>query len=260
MRGANTYFAGTAESGMIAIGRGFRAIKRGEADIALAGAGDAPVCWWNMAKIDSLCITSTSNELGAGACRPFDRDRDGAVMGEGGAFLVMEEMEAARARGARIYAEIAGFGAASDTAHLITPDPSGAPLAHAIGSALDEAGTAAADVGYVAAHGSGTVLGDASEARALRAAFGGSTGPAVSSVKPAAGHLVAAAGALNAAVAALAVHHGTLPATLNLLHPERAAEGIDLISGQAREARVEHALAIARGFEGQNVALALRAV
>lgn len=259
LRGANTYFAGTAESGLIAIGRGFRAVKRGEADIALVGGGDAPVCWWNMAKIDSLGVTSASNELGAGACRPFDRDRDGAVMGEGGAFLVLEELEAARGRGARIYAEVVGFGAGSDTAHLITPDPSGAPLGRAIDAALGEASLAPADVGYVAAHGSGTVLGDASEARALTAAFGGA-GPAVSSVKPASGHLVAAAGALNAAVAALAVYHGALPATLNLQHPDPAAEGVDLISGQAREGPVAHALALARGFEGQNVALALRAV
>lgn len=259
LRGANTYFAGTAEAGLTAIGRGFRAIKRGEADLALAGGGDAPVCWWNMAKIDSLCVTSASNALGAGACRPFDRDRDGAVMGEGGAFLVLEELEAARARGGRIYAEVVGFGSGSDTAHLITPDPSGAPLARAIDGALGEADLAAGDVGFLAAHGSGTVLGDASEARALRAVFDGA-GPAVSSVKPASGHLVAAAGALNAAVAALAIHHRALPATLNLQHPDPAAEGIDLISGAARETQVGGALALARGFEGQNVALALRAV
>jgi 3-oxoacyl-[acyl-carrier-protein] synthase II len=259
MRGANTYFAGTAESGLTAIGRGFRAVKRGEADIALAGAGDAPVCWWNMAKIDSLGITTTSNELGAGACRPFDRERDGAVMGEGGAFLVLEELEAARARGARIYAEVTGFGAASDTAHLLTPDPSGAPLGRAIDAALGEAGVAPVDVGYVAAHGSGTVLGDASEARALAGVFAGG-GPAVSSVKPAAGHLIAAAGALNAAVAALAIHNGALPATLNLQQADAAAEGLDLVCGQTREGPIAHALAIARGFEGQNVALALGAV
>jgi 3-oxoacyl-[acyl-carrier-protein] synthase II len=259
MHGANTYFAGTAEAGLIAIGRGFRAVKRGEAEIALAGGGDAPVCWWNMAKIDSLGVTSVSNELGGGACRPFDCDRDGAVMGEGGAFLVLEELEAARARGARVYAEVVGFGAGSDTAHLITPDASGAPLVRAIDSALGEAGLDAGDVGYVAAHGSGTVVGDASEARALSAVFDG-RGPAVSSVKPASGHLVAAAGALNAAVAALAVHHGALPATLNLQHPDPVAARIDLISGDAREARVAHALALARGFEGQNVALALSAL
>jgi 3-oxoacyl-[acyl-carrier-protein] synthase II len=259
MHGANTYFAGTAEAGLIAIGRGFRAVKRGEAEIALAGGGDAPVCWWNMAKIDSLGVTSASNVRGGAACRPFDRERDGAVMGEGGAFLVLEELEAARARGARMYAEVVGFGAGSDTAHLITPDPSGAPLVRAIDSALGEAGLDAADVGYVAAHGSGTVLGDASEARALSAVFDG-PGPAVSSVKPASGHLVAAAGALNAAVAALAVHHGALPATLNLQHPDPVAARIDLISGDAREARVAHALALARGFEGQNVALALSAL
>jgi 3-oxoacyl-[acyl-carrier-protein] synthase II len=260
LRGPNTYFAGTAEAGLTAIARAAAAIRHGEADVALAGGTDAPVCWWNMAKIDSLCLTSASNELGAGACRPYDSGRDGTVMGEGGAFVVLEELQAARGRGARIYAELTGAGATTDIEHLLTPDPQGRALAHAIGAALGAAGEPAAAVDYVAAHGSGTRRGDASEGRALRAAFGDARGPAVSSVKPATGHLGAGAGALNLAVAALAVHHGQVPPTLNLTTPDPRCGGSDWVLGEDRAASIRNALALARGLEGQNVAVAVRAL
>jgi 3-oxoacyl-[acyl-carrier-protein] synthase II len=258
LKGTNTYFAGTAESGMNAIGRGYRAVRRGEADLAIAGGFDDPVSWWQMSRLDTLGILSASNDKGAGAVRPFDRDRDGAVMGEGAAFVVLEDLEAAHARGARAYAEVAGFGAGSDITHLVTPDRDGHGVRLAAESALKEAGSAQDAVGYVAAHGSGTRLGDASEARGLGGLFDG--GAAVSSVKAATGDLFAGAGALNAAVAALAIHSGALPPTLNLEHPDNAGDGIDFIASEAREAKVSEALAIARGFEGQNVALALRAL
>ncbi|HEV3071738.1 MAG TPA: beta-ketoacyl-[acyl-carrier-protein] synthase family protein [Solirubrobacteraceae bacterium] len=275
LKGPNTYFAGTAEAGLTAIARAAAAIRRGEADVAVAGGADAPVCWWNMAKIDSLGLTTRSNELGAGACRPFDRARDGTVMGEGGAFVVLEEEGAARRRDARIYARLTGSGAATDIDHLLTPDPQGRALAHAIGAALRTAGAGAQEIDYVAAHASGTRLGDASEAAALRAVFGerssnsesiaatgvtAGTAPLVSSVKPATGHLGAGAGALNLAVAALTVHHGQVPPTLNLENPDPSANGIGLLSGEARAAPIRQALALARGLEGQNVALAVRGV
>jgi 3-oxoacyl-[acyl-carrier-protein] synthase II len=260
LRGPNTYFSGTAEAGLTAIACAFASIRRGEADVALAGGADAPVCWWNMAKIDSLGLTTASNELGAGACRPYDSERDGTVMGEGGAFVVLEELDAAQRRGARIYAELTGSGATTEVQRLLIPERDGRALAYAIAAALRGAGEPAG-VDYVAAHGSGTRLGDASEGRALRAAFGDAgNGPMVSSVKPATGHLGAGAGALNLAVAALAVHHQQVPPTLNLERPDRCCEGINWVSGQAREAPVRHALALARGLEGQNVALALRGV
>ncbi len=267
LKGPNTYFAGTAEAGLVAIARAAASIRRGESDVAVAGGADAPVSWWNMAKIDSLGITTHSNELGAGACRPYDRTRDGTVMGEGGAFVVLEELDAAQSRGARIYAELSGSGATSDVEHLLTPDPTGRPLAHAIGAALRTAGASAGEIDYVAAHGSGTRLGDASEARALRAVFGPSDGdsagadaPLVSSVKPATGHLGAAAGALNLAVAALAVHDGKAPPTLNLANLDPSCAGIAPITGEAATAPIRQALALGRGLEGQNVALAVRGV
>lgn len=261
LRGPNTYFSGTAESGLTAIARAGASIRRGEADVALAGGADAPVCWWNMAKIDSLCLTTASNDLGSGACRPYDSERDGTVMGEGGAFVVLEELDAAQRRGARIYAELSGSGAATDVQRLLTPEPQGRALAHAIGAALRCAGEPAEAIDYVAGHGSGTRRGDASEGQALRTVFGDAEGaPLVSSVKPATGHLGAGAGALNLAVAALAVHHQRVPPTLNLSSPDPACGRIALIAGEAREAPVRQALALARGLEGQNVALAVRAV
>jgi 3-oxoacyl-[acyl-carrier-protein] synthase II len=258
LKGANAYFAGTGEAGAVAVGRAFRAIRRGEADRALAGGFDDASSWWTMAKFDAFGILTGSNELGAEACRPFDRGRDGAVLGEGAAFLALETAEAAAARGARVYAEISGFGSGFDAGRLVTPDPEGRALELAVGAALREADHAPETIGYVAAHASATVVGDASEGRALSRAFAGSHPPAVSSVKPATGDLLGGAGALNAVVAALALHHGVLPPTLNLQHLDPTCE-LDVVAGEAREFPIDRALAVARGLEGQNVALVLSA-
>ena len=257
VRGANTYFSGTAEAGMFAIGRGYRAVRRGEAKVALCGAGDAPIFWWHMAAWDTAGITTRRNELGSAACAPYDIERDGTVMGEGGAFLMLEELDAAKARGATVYAEITGTGAASDTGALLGTDPSGRPVAATVERALRSAGSSPREIDYVAAHGTGTKNGDASEAAGLRTAFG--EGEAVaSSVKGATGHLMGAAGALNAALAALAVSRGAMPPTLNLNDLDPDCQGVDWVPNEAREAPVHQALALARGLEGQNVALVFR--
>jgi 3-oxoacyl-[acyl-carrier-protein] synthase II len=258
-KGVNTYFAGTAESGLLAIARGYRAVRRGEADVAVAGGFDDASSWWNMTKFDTLGILTQRNELGAAACRPYDADRSGTVLGEGSAFLVLEPAEDAQSRGARVYAEVVGVGNAYDSRKLITPDPGGRSLVTAIESALREAEAAPGDVDYVATHGSGTPAGDASEARALRTVFGDDGTPAASSVKPATGHLIGGAGALNAAVAALAISHGVVPPTLNHERPDPDCDGIDWVPREARRVEVRHALALARGLEGQNVAVAVRA-
>lgn len=259
LKGANTYFAGTADSGMTAIGRGYRAIRRGEADVCLAGGFDEPVGWWNMSSWDGLGILTQRNDLGAGACRPFDRHRTGDVLGDGAVFLLLEEYGAASRRGARIYAEVTGLGSAYDPYGLVTPDPEGEALARALRTALKEAGASADQVGYVAAHGNGTRRGDASEARALHKVFEGSADRvAGSSVKPATGDLGAAAGALNAAVAALALHHRLAPPTLNLETPDPACR-FGWVTRQAREIDARQAVAVARGLTGQNVVLALKA-
>jgi 3-oxoacyl-[acyl-carrier-protein] synthase II len=242
LKGANVYFAGTAEASAEAIGRAYRAVRRGEVDVAVAGGYDDGSSWWNVTKWEALGL------LGAGACRPFDAGRDGTVLGEGSAYLVLESEEAARARGASIVAEVAGFGGAFDPSALNSLDPSGRAARRAMEAALREAGGGEVDV--VVAHGAGTRLGDASEAAAIGA------GPAVTSVKGATGHLLGAAGALNAAVAALAVGRGAIPPTLGCENPDVEA---DVVTA-TREQAVGTALALARGFEGQNVALVFRRI
>ncbi|WP_116949772.1 beta-ketoacyl-[acyl-carrier-protein] synthase family protein [Jiangella endophytica] len=260
LRGANTYFAGTGDVGGTAVGRAFRAVRRGEATVAVAGGFDDPTSWWSMTKLDPLGLLTPSNDLGAAACRPYDRAHDGTVMGEGAAFVVLEDLEAARRRGATVYAEVCGFGAGFDSGVLGEPSRSGRGLAHAIRAALDEAGADPADVDYVATDGTATPDGDAGEAAALRDALGAAAATvAASTVKPAVGNLVAGAGALNVAVAALASHHATVPPTLNLTDVDPACAGIDWVPREARRIPVGHALALCRGMEGQNVAIALRA-
>ena len=261
LKGANTYFAGTAEAGMTAIGRGFRAIKRGEADVVIAGGYDDATSWWSMTKLDGLDGYLTGhNELGARACRPFDSARDGTVLAEGGAFMVLETAEGAASRGARVYAEIVGLGGGNDANASLTPNADGRGLINAMRGALREARLEPAAIDYIAAHGPGTKLGDLTEAQAIKATFGdASNGLAASSVKGATGHLVGAAGALNAAVSALAIHHGAVPPTLNLDDPDPECNHADWVPLEARQLEVKHGLALARGFVGQNVALAFSA-
>ncbi|MFB7513091.1 beta-ketoacyl-[acyl-carrier-protein] synthase family protein [Streptomyces sp. NPDC056144] len=259
IRGSSTFFAGYADAGATAIGRAMRAVRRGDADVAIAGGYDDATSWWSMTLLDRLGILTTRNEQGQGAYRPYDLGRSGGLPGEGAALLVLEEKEAALARGARIYAELTGYGAGHDGRTPPAVDPEGRGLARAVRRSLEDARLAAGEVGYIASDGSGTRSGDASEAAALRTALG----PAASSVpvstpKPQTGHLVGGGGALNAAVAALALHHGVVPATLNLDRPDPVcAAGLDLVRGSARETRPQHAVALARGIEGQAVALTL---
>nr|WP_042186648.1 beta-ketoacyl synthase N-terminal-like domain-containing protein [Kibdelosporangium sp. MJ126-NF4]CEL17432.1 3-oxoacyl-[acyl-carrier-protein] synthase, KASII [Kibdelosporangium sp. MJ126-NF4]CTQ91341.1 3-oxoacyl-[acyl-carrier-protein] synthase, KASII (EC 2.3.1.179) [Kibdelosporangium sp. MJ126-NF4] len=228
--GPNAYFHGESAG---AIGRAFRSIRRGECDAAVAGGFDDATSWWTVSKMDS--------QLG-GAYRPFDVDRDGPLLGEGAAFLVLEEFDAAAKRGAHVYAEITGHGS------TFGPTRAGAALT----AAINAAGGWAAD--YVAADGAATRRGDVSEAMALA-----STGnQCASSVKPAVGHLLAAAGAVNAAVCALAIDQGAVPPTLNLDNPDPRCP-LDWVPREARAHQVHRALAVARGMQGQQVALAFRA-
>ncbi|MBH5338412.1 beta-ketoacyl-[acyl-carrier-protein] synthase family protein [Streptomyces pactum] len=257
-KGANCYYHGTADAGLTALGRAFRSIAGGESDVAVAGGFDDAASWWVMTKMDGLGVLTTRNAAGAAAFRPYDRERSGSVLGDGAAFLVLEEWEAASRRGARILAQVRGFGAAQDP-ELVTPHPAGEPLAAAVRTALRQARVAAGEVDYVAAHGCATRLGDVTEARALTRVFGADGGTAAGSVKPAAGHLVAGAGALNAAVCAMAIDSGALPPTLGLDDLDPQCAGMDWVAGSAREARVRHAVAIGRGLEGQQAALVLSA-
>jgi 3-oxoacyl-[acyl-carrier-protein] synthase II len=273
LKGVNGFFIGTADASAVAVGRAYRAVRRGEADRCIAGGFDASVFWLNLIKLDALTVTTPRNDLGPEAYRPYDRDRSGCVIGEGAAFLILEELSAAVNRDAHIYAEIMGFGSGCDAYSMVTPHPEGRGLALAMNAALHEAQLSPSAIDYIMAHGSGTLLGDASEVAAIKSVFSQEKGkegsqkgnkplpymPVGSSIKPATGHLVAAAGALNVAVTALALHNQILPPTLNLhnMDPECA---MDWVPHQARAARVDAALSLARGLEGHNVALTLRRV
>ncbi|GCE14921.1 beta-ketoacyl-[acyl-carrier-protein] synthase family protein [Tengunoibacter tsumagoiensis] len=259
-KGCNGFFVGTADASAVAIGRAYRAIRRGETEVAIAGGFDEAVTWFNMIKLQAMEVMTEQNELGAEAYRPFDRQRSGTIIGEGAAFLVLESYESAIRRNAPIYAEIAGFGTAYDGYQLIKPHPRGRGLTLAMQAALREAEMASETIEYLSVHGSGTRLGDTSEAIAIQDTFGENASKVPGScVKPATGHLVAAAGALNVAVSALVLRHQMLPPTLHL-HEQDPECSLDLVPLQAREAHVGQALALARGLEGQNVALALRRV
>lgn len=255
LRGANTYFAGTGEAGATAIGRAYRAVRRGEASVAVAGGFDDPTSWWSMTKLDTMGVLTTRNDLGANAVRPYTRDSDGFAPGEGAAFLVLEDAASATRRGAPVYAEVVGFGRCFD------PDGTSGAVG-AIEAALAEAGIAPATVDFLVTEGAATRNLDVAEINSLRTVFGNSLPRiAATAVTPATGHLIAGAGALNIAVAALSSRHRVVPPTLELADPDPACSGPTWVTGTARElsgGRVGHAMALARGFAGQHVAVVLR--
>lgn len=256
--GPNETNAMSCASGAVAIGRALHAIRTGEADLVLAGGAEAPLaplCYGAFAVIRAM---STRNDDPAAASRPFDAARDGFVMGEGAAVLVLEEREAALRRGARVYAEVAGYGTTNDAYHMTAPRPDGAQAARAILSAMADARIGPDEIGYINAHASSTPAGDVAEALAIRRALGsaGERVP-VSGTKGLYGHPLGAAGAIEAAITALALHHGLLPATCNLQQPDGEA-GLNLIPHQQmREGRPRWALSNSFGFGGINACLAL---
>ncbi|NIK67852.1 beta-ketoacyl-[acyl-carrier-protein] synthase family protein [Paenibacillus sp. BK720] len=243
-------------SGAVAIGRALQAIRRGEADVVLAGGSEAPLAPLSFGAFDMLRAMSTRNEEPASASRPFDRTRDGFVMGEGSAILVIEAEHHARARGARIYGELAGFGLTNDAHHMSVPLPTGEQAARALKLALSSADMSPDDVSYVNAHGSSTLLNDVTESKVIRSVFG-SRPVAVSGTKGLYGHPLGASGAIEAAITLLSLNQGWLPPTTNLNDPDPEAE-IDLVSRQAREVKAEAAVSNSYGFGGVNAVLAFR--
>jgi 3-oxoacyl-[acyl-carrier-protein] synthase II len=245
--------ANSCASGAIAVGEAFRLLRSGQANIALAGGVEAPLAPLTFGSFALIKAMSTRNDAPALACRPFDRDRDGFVMGEGAAILVLEELQHAMRRDARIYAEILGYGTTNDAHHMTVPLADGREAARAVRLALAEARLEPSDVGYVNAHATGTPLGDAAESAALTAVFGEQT-PPVSGTKALYGHALGASPALEAAITALAVHHNYAPATLNLCNvaPDCQLNHV-CAPGQPLESGV--ALTTAFGFGGINAAL-----
>ncbi|WP_035799015.1 beta-ketoacyl-[acyl-carrier-protein] synthase family protein [Kitasatospora mediocidica] len=243
-------------SGATAIGTALGLLRSGACDVALAGGADAmvtPLCAAAFAKMGAL---STRRTDPGRASRPFDADRDGFVLGEGAAVLVLERAAHARARGATVHALLAGYGASADGHHPTAPHPEGAGLARALADALADAGATPAEVDHVNAHGTGTPLNDLREAHTLRRVLG--SHPAVTSTKGVTGHTMGAAGAIEAAYTVLALAHGQIPPTANLRSPDPRID-LDLVTGRARAAPLSLALSNSSGFGGQNAVLVFRA-
>jgi 3-oxoacyl-[acyl-carrier-protein] synthase II len=245
-------------SGTMAIGEALRAIRDGYADVMLAGAAEAPLaplCFGAFAIIRAM---STRNDAPDQASRPFDRDRDGFVMGEGACVLVLEELGRAKARGAHIYAEVSGYGWSNDAHHMTAPRPDGSQAARAMRQALRDAHVAPHEVGYVNAHGSSTPLNDPTETGAIKQVLGEHAHRIpVSSTKAYYGHALGASGAFEVAIAALAMQHEWLPPTLNLDVPDPACD-LDYIPRHGRAQRVDTVLSNSFGFGGINAALVVQ--
>lgn len=233
-----------------ALGQAFWLVRQGTLDMAVAGGSEAPLCYGNLKAWETMRVVS------ADTCRPFSKDRTGMVLGEGGAMFVLETLESAEARGAKIYAEIVGFGMSADAHHLTMPLAEGA--AKAIKMALSDGNLSPEQVGYVNAHGTATQANDAMETNALRLVFGGHTDKlAVSSTKSMHGHTLGAAGAIESAATVLALHNKLLPPTANFNEPDPECD-LDVIPNEARPAEVEAAISNSFAFGGLNAVLAFK--
>jgi 3-oxoacyl-[acyl-carrier-protein] synthase II len=251
-RGPNFAPVSACATGSTAVGESAEIIKRGDADAILAGGAEACMHPLILAGFCAMRGLAVEDEYPPRASRPFDATRAGFVMGEGAAVLVLEELEAARRRGASIYAEVLGYGASNDAHHMAQPEPEAAGVAHMMRTALERAGVSPERVGYINAHGTSTPLGDLAETKAIKDVFGDHAYElAVSSTKSVMGHCFGAAGAIEAMMCVLAISEGVLPPTINYEHPDPECD-LDYVPNEAREARVDVALSNAMGLGGHN--------
>jgi 3-oxoacyl-[acyl-carrier-protein] synthase II len=258
--GPNSTNAMSCASGTIAIGEAFRLIRDGYADVMIAGGAEAPLAPLCFGAFSIIRAMSTRNEDPETSSRPFDRDRDGFVMGEGSAVLILEEYDRAKARGAKIYAELAGFGFTNDAYHMTAPRPDGSQAARSMRLAMRDADVSPHEVQYINAHGSSTPLNDPTETRAIKDVFGDDAySVRVSGTKGYYGHSLGASGAIEAAICALAIEREWLPPTVNLSVADEACD-LNFLPKTGEEQRVEHILTNSFGFGGINAALVLRRV
>jgi 3-oxoacyl-[acyl-carrier-protein] synthase II len=259
LRGPVTAVCTACAAGTDAIGVATDIIRRGDARSMLAGGGEALVTPYFLAGFNAMRVLSHRNDDPAGAARPFDVDRDGFLVGEAGAVVVLERLEDAQARGAQILCEIAGYGASADAHHITDPDPSALPQARAVRAALDDAGLRPEDVDHVNAHGGASKPGDPAEVKMLQLVLGEEVAArvAVSATKSMHGHCMGATGALEAAITALALKESMLPPTINLHTVDPACEGVDHVANVARPAELEVALSASYGLGGHNAVLAM---
>jgi 3-oxoacyl-[acyl-carrier-protein] synthase II len=258
LKGPNLGVVTACTTSTHAIGLGMRTIQYGDADVMLAGGAEMSMTVLGIGGFSQAKALSTRNDEPTKACRPWDRDRDGFVAADGGGFMVLEELEHARARGARIYAELIGFGMSGDAYHITAPPEDGAGARLAMVNALRDAGVNAADVAYLNAHATSTPLGDKAETVAIKNAFGEHAKRlAVSSTKSMTGHLLGAAGVVEAILTTLAIRDQVAPATINLDNPDPDCD-LDYVPHTARPMKIEVAMSNSFGFGGTNGTLVLR--
>ncbi len=257
LRGPNYAPVSACASGSHAVGEGAETIKRGDADVILAGGTEAGIHPLYLAGFCAMRGLVAEEEDPTRASRPFDATRAGFVMGEGACVMVLEELERARARGATIYAEVLGYGTSNDAHHMAQPDPESVGVAEMMRAALLRSGVEPERVGYINAHGTSTPQGDLAETNAVKAVFGEHAyGLAVSSTKSVMGHMFGAAGAVEAMMCVLALHEGVLPPTINYRSPDPECD-LDYVPNEAREAQVDVALSNAMGLGGHNACVLL---
>jgi len=255
-KGPNTAAVSACATGTHSIGDSFKMIQRGDADVMICGGAEATIRPIGMAGFCSMRAMSTRNDEPEKASRPFDVDRDGFVMGEGSGVLILESLEHAKARGARIYAEVIGYGMSGDAYHMTDPDPNGA--ARCMKKALNDAGIAPESIQYINAHGTSTGAGDKSETTAIKMTFGDHAHKlAVSSTKSMTGHLLGAAGGVEAVILGLTLKNGVIPPTINLDHQDPELD-LDYVPNKPRNADVQVALSNSFGFGGHNATIIMR--
>lgn len=257
LRGYGTTNSNSCASGTVAVGEAFRVIREGRADVMVAGAAEAPLASLTYGAFDTIKSMAKERKHPETACRPFDATRSGFVMGEGGASLVLEELEHARARGARIYAEVLGYSLNNDAYHMTSSLPEGESALAVMNDAVAEAGLRRDQLDYVNAHASSTPMNDGTEAKAISKFFDGKT-PAVSGTKAYYGHPLGASGAIEAAICCLAMQNSHIPPTLNCHEPcEEIGPGFDLVRLKGREQKLRYVMSNSFGFGGINAALVL---
>ncbi len=259
-RGPNFGVVSACATGTHAIGEAAHMIRRGDADVMIAGGSEATITPFSYATFSSMKAMSTRNDSPQTASRPFDKGRDGFVMGEGAGILVLESLEHAQARGARIYCEIAGYAATCDAHHITQPDPEGKGLSMAMKRALASAAITPEQVDYINAHGTSTPYNDKFETLAIKKIFGDHAHKlAVSSTKSMTGHLLGAAGGIESVISAKTIQTGKIAPTINLVDPDPECD-LDYVPNVAREAKVRTVLSNNLGFGGQNAAMVFRAL
>jgi 3-oxoacyl-[acyl-carrier-protein] synthase II len=257
-KGPNSATCTACSASAHAIGDAYEIILRGAADIMIAGGSEAAITPMGIGGFAAMRALSTRNDEPARASRPFDKDRDGFIVGEGAGVLILEEYERAKRRGARIYAELVGYGMSADAYHITAPSEDGDGAYRVMGAAIESAGVAPDAVDYVNAHGTSTPHGDRIETIAIKRRFGAHASKlAVSSTKSMTGHLLGAAGGLEAGITALAVHHQVVPPTVNLDCPDEECD-LDYVPKVKRAMKIEYALSNSFGFGGTNAALLFR--